>query len=47
MTSVTVWGVSDDATWLDNEPVSGRNDYPLLFDDAHQPKDAVAAILDF
>jgi endo-1,4-beta-xylanase len=47
ITSVTFWGVSDDNTWLDNEPVSGRNDYPLLWDDAHQPKDAWTAIMDF
>lgn len=47
ISSVTVWGVSDDATWLDNEPVEGRDDYPLLFDDAKMPKDAVTAILDF
>lgn len=47
ITSVTFWGVSDDNTWLDSEPVAGRNDYPLLFNDAHQPKAAVAAIMDF
>jgi endo-1,4-beta-xylanase len=47
ITSVTVWGVSDDNTWLDNEPVAGRNDYPLLFNDAHTPKAAVAEIMNF
>jgi endo-1,4-beta-xylanase len=47
ITSVTFWGVSDDNTWLDNEPVAGRNDYPLLFNDAHTPKAAVAAIMNF
>jgi endo-1,4-beta-xylanase len=47
ITSVTVWGVSDDRTWLDNEPVVGRDDYPLLFDDAHQPKAARASIVNF
>jgi endo-1,4-beta-xylanase len=47
ITSVTMWGLTDDATWLDNEPVAGRNDYPMLFNDEHQPKEAVAAILDF
>lgn len=47
VTSVTFWGISDDRTWLDNEPVQGRNDHPLLYDDAHQPKDARAAIMDF
>ena len=47
ITSVTFWGVSDDNTWLDDEPVAGRDDYPLLYNDAHQPKAAVAAIMNF
>jgi endo-1,4-beta-xylanase len=47
ITSVTFWGVSDDQTWLDNEPVPGRNDYPLLYGDGHTPKAARAAIMDF
>lgn len=47
ITSVTFWGVSDDNTWLDNEPVPGRNDYPLLYDDLHAPKAVRAAIMTF
>jgi endo-1,4-beta-xylanase len=47
ITSVTTWGVADDSTWLDAFPVAGRNNYPLLFDDAHQPKSSVAKIVDF
>jgi endo-1,4-beta-xylanase len=47
LTSVTFWGVSDDQTWLDNEPVAGRDDFPLLYDDQHQPKPARAAIMNF
>lgn len=47
ITSVTFWGVSDDNTWLDNEPVPGRNDFPLLYNDQHTPKAARAAIMDF
>ena len=47
ITSVTFWGVSDDNTWLDNEPVAGRDDYPLLYNDAHTPKAARAAIMNF
>ncbi len=47
ITSVTFWGLSDDNTWLDNEPVAGRNDYPLLYNDAHEPKEAFDAIMDF
>jgi endo-1,4-beta-xylanase len=46
MTSVTFWGVSDDMTWLDTT-VPGRNDYPLIYNDAHKPKAARAAIMDF
>ncbi|MBN1798864.1 MAG: endo-1,4-beta-xylanase [Spirochaetales bacterium] len=46
ITSVTFWGVSDDATWLDYHP-KRRNDYPLLFDDRHKPKLAYYAITDF
>ena len=47
ITSVTFWGVSDDATWLDNFPVPGRNDYPLLFDDDHERKPAYDAVVNF
>lgn len=47
ITSVTLWGIADDSTWLDHEPVGGRNNHPLLFDDQHRPKAAAAAILDF
>lgn len=47
LTSVTTWGVSDQSTWLDNEPVHGRKNHPLLFDEQHRPKAAAAAILDF
>jgi endo-1,4-beta-xylanase len=47
ITSVTLWGVSDDATWLDTFPVDNRNNYPLLFDDNHQPKQSVVEITSF
>ncbi len=47
ITSVTLWGVSDDSTWLDSEPTPNRNDYPLLYNDAHMPKLAVEAIKNF
>jgi endo-1,4-beta-xylanase len=32
ITSVTFWNISDRHSWLDNFPVKGRKDYPLLFD---------------
>jgi endo-1,4-beta-xylanase len=47
ITSVTFWGVSDDRSWLDNQPVVGRDDYPLLYKDANTPKAARAAIMNF
>jgi endo-1,4-beta-xylanase len=36
--AVTFWGIADDQTWLDNFPVKGRKDWPLLFDVMHRPK---------
>jgi endo-1,4-beta-xylanase len=35
---VTFWNVSDRSSWLDNFPVRGRKNYPLLFDQNLQPK---------
>lgn len=46
ITSVTFWGIADDNTWL-SEFDSGRTDFPLLFDVAHQPKLAYDAIMQF
>lgn len=43
---VTFWGMSDDASWLNNFPINGRTNYPLLFDRAHQPKPAYFRLLD-
>lgn len=40
ITSVTFWNISDRSSWLDNFPVRGRKDYPLLFDKDLQPKRA-------
>lgn len=37
---VTLWGVSDRMTWLNNFPIRGRTNYPLLFDRNNQPKEA-------
>ncbi|MCY0878715.1 MAG: endo-1,4-beta-xylanase [Firmicutes bacterium] len=44
--SVTFWGIADDRTWLDNFPVRGRKDWPLLFDTDHRPKPAFYAIME-
>ncbi|HTQ27023.1 MAG TPA: endo-1,4-beta-xylanase [Puia sp.] len=40
ITGVTFWNISDRHTWLDHYPVSGRKNYPLLFDTHLQPKKA-------
>lgn len=38
---VTVWGLSDNTTWLNNFPIRGRKDYPVLFDRNNQRKPVV------
>lgn len=40
ITGVTFWNISDRYSWLDNFPVRGRKNYPLLFDQNLQPKKA-------
>jgi endo-1,4-beta-xylanase len=45
--SVTFWNVSDRASWLDNFPVRGRKDYPLLFDRNLMPKNAYWDVVKF
>lgn len=47
VTGVTFWNVSDKSTWLDNFPVAGRKDYPLLFDQNYQPKKAFWSVVNF
>jgi endo-1,4-beta-xylanase len=47
ITGVTFWGLSDDYTWLDNFPVAGRKNYPLLFDVNLNPKAAYFKVIDF
>jgi alpha-L-fucosidase len=41
---VTFWGVYDGRSWLNNFPVRGRTDYPLLFDRQGKPKAAFFAV---
>lgn len=45
--AVTFWGVTDADSWLNYFPVKGRRNYPLLFDDNGQPKEAFYRIMDF
>jgi endo-1,4-beta-xylanase len=42
---VTFWGVSDGDSWLNNWPMKGRTNHPLLFDRAGNGKPALAAII--
>jgi endo-1,4-beta-xylanase len=42
---VTFWGVTDDNSWLNNWPVRGRTNYPLLFDRNCRPKPAFDAVV--
>ena len=41
---ITTWGTSDDESWKNNFPISGRTNYPLLFDRKKQRKPAYHAI---
>lgn len=43
---VTLWGVADHNSWLNNWPMQGRTSYPLLFDRQYQPKPAYQAVLE-
>ena len=45
LTSVTLWGITDDASWLNFFPVD-RPNYPLLYDAGRQAKPAFFAITD-
>lgn len=45
--SVTFWGLTDSHSWLNNWPVTGRDNYPLLFDRDGNPKKAYFSVIDF
>jgi endo-1,4-beta-xylanase len=45
VTGITFWNISDRSSWLDNFPVRGRKDYPLLFDTDLKPKKAFWAVI--
>jgi len=47
ITGVTFWNISDKHTWLDEYPVAGRKNYPLLFDQYLKPKKAYWQVVDF
>jgi endo-1,4-beta-xylanase len=47
ITGVTFWNVSDKHSWLDNFPVRGRKNFPLLFDQQLNRKKAYAEVIKF
>jgi len=47
ITSVTFWNVSDKDSWLNQYPVAGRKNYPLLFDRALNKKLAYRMVTEF
>lgn len=42
---VTFWGVSDATSWLNDWPVKGRTNYPLLFDRQYKEKPVTQKII--
>ena len=42
---INFWGLTDADTWLNNWPIKGRTNYPLLFDRSHKAKPVVAEII--
>ena len=47
LSGVTFWNISDRNSWLDNFPVRGRKDHPLLFDKNLLPKKAFWEVVKF
>lgn len=43
---VTFWGVDDGQSWLNDWPIRGRSNYPLLFDRQFQPKPAFYKVVE-
>ena len=43
-TRITIWGVTDQDTWLNSFPVRGRTNYPMLFDRQYLEKPAFDAV---
>ena len=46
ITRITFWNVTDKDSWLNDFPVRGRTNYPLLFDRSGRAKPALAAVID-
>lgn len=45
VTRITFWGIDDGMSWLNDWPIRGRTNYPLVFDRNHQPKKAYYTII--
>jgi endo-1,4-beta-xylanase len=43
---VTFWGVNDGQSWLNDWPIQGRTNYPLLFDRQFEPKPAFYKVIE-
>jgi len=43
---VIIWGLADGQSWLNNHPVRGRTDYPLLFNRNYRAKEAYRMLVD-
>jgi endo-1,4-beta-xylanase len=43
---VTFWGVNDGQSWLNDWPIRGRTNYPLLFDKNFKPKPAYYKVIE-
>ena len=43
---VTFWGVMDKHSWLNDFPIKGRTNYPLLFNRTFQEKEAYKALIE-
>lgn len=42
---VTFWGVNDGQSWLNDWPINGRTNYPLLFDREFKPKKGYNSVM--
>jgi len=42
---VTFWGINDGNSWLNDFPIKGRTNYPLLFDRQLEPKKAYFSVI--
>ncbi|HCL06330.1 MAG TPA: 1,4-beta-xylanase, partial [Chitinophagaceae bacterium] len=45
VTRITFWGVNDGQSWLNDWPVRGRTNYPLLFDREFNAKPAFYKVI--